>query len=48
MIAEASDINVWKEWAKIEDCLAKETKYSLPKIKKGYGFTPYPFNYFNL
>ena len=36
MIAEASDINVWKEWAKIEDCLAKETKYSLPKIKKGY------------
>ena len=36
MVAEASNINLWKEWAAIEDALAKETKYSLPKIKKGY------------
>jgi hypothetical protein len=36
MIAEASDINLWKEWAAIEDALAKETKYTLPKVKKGY------------
>ena len=36
MVAEASNINLWKEWASIEDCLAKETKYSLPKTKKGY------------
>jgi hypothetical protein len=36
MVAEASNINLWKEWAAIEDALAKETKYTLPKIKKGY------------
>ena len=36
MVAEASDINLWKEWAAIEDALAKETKYALPKVKKGY------------
>lgn len=36
MVAEASNINLWKEWAAIEDALAKEIKYSLPKIKKGY------------
>jgi hypothetical protein len=36
MVAEASNINLWKEWAAIEDALVKETKYSLPKIKKGY------------
>ncbi|HMI07687.1 MAG TPA: ATP-grasp domain-containing protein [Flavobacterium sp.] len=36
MIAAASGINLWSEWAKIEDALVKETKYKLPKIKKEY------------
>jgi hypothetical protein len=36
MIAEASNINLWKEWAAIEDALAKEIKYTLPKVKKEY------------
>lgn len=36
MVAEASNINLWKEWAAIENSLAKETKYTLPKVKKGY------------
>jgi hypothetical protein len=36
MVAEASNINLWKEWAAIEDAIAKEIKYVLPKIKKGY------------
>lgn len=36
MVAEASNINLWKEWATIEDTLAKGTKYVLPKVKKGY------------
>lgn len=36
MVAEASNINLWKEWAAIEDALVKETKYNLSKVKKGY------------
>jgi hypothetical protein len=36
MVAEASNINLWKEWATIEDALVKGTKYNLPKVKKGY------------
>ena len=36
MVAEASNINLWKEWADIEDSLVKETKYTLPKVKKEY------------
>jgi hypothetical protein len=36
MVEAASDINLWKEWAKIEDALVKGTKYKLPKVKKGY------------
>lgn len=36
MVAEASNINLWKEWAAIENSLAKETKYTLPKVKKEY------------
>ncbi|MBP2282163.1 hypothetical protein H4V97_000481 [Flavobacterium sp. CG_23.5] len=36
MVAEASNINLWKEWATIEDALVKGTKYVLPKAKKGY------------
>jgi hypothetical protein len=35
MVAAASDINLWKEWAAIEDALVKEKKYTLPKVK-GY------------
>ena len=36
MVAAASNINLWKEWAAIEDAIVKETKYVLPKTKKGY------------
>jgi hypothetical protein len=36
MVAAASDINLWSEWAKIEDSLVKNTKYKLPKVKNGY------------
>lgn len=36
MVAAASGINLWTEWAKIEDALVKGTKYTLPKPKKGY------------
>jgi hypothetical protein len=36
MVAEASNINLWKEWAVIEDSIVKGEKYNLPKVKKGY------------
>jgi hypothetical protein len=36
MFAEASNINLWKEWAAIENGLVKADKYVLPKVKKGY------------
>lgn len=36
MVEAASNINLWKEWATIEDSLVKESKYSLPKVKKEY------------
>lgn len=36
MVASASDINLWSEWAAIENSLVKETAYKLPKVKKGY------------
>ena len=36
MVAAASDINLWSEWAAIENSLAKNEKYKLPKVKKGY------------
>jgi len=32
----ATNINLWKEWAKIEDANAKKSKYKLPKSKKEY------------
>ena len=32
----ATDINLWAEWAKIEDSLAKGYKYELPKVAKNY------------
>ncbi len=36
MVASASDINLWSEWAAIENALAKGIAYKLPKVKKGY------------
>ncbi|MFA9189245.1 ATPase [Flavobacterium sp. FBOR7N2.3] len=36
MVEAASNINLWKEWAIIEDALVKEKKYKLPKVKKEY------------
>ncbi|MDX5340461.1 MAG: ATP-grasp domain-containing protein, partial [Cyclobacteriaceae bacterium] len=36
MVEAASDINLWAEWAKIEDAVAKEKKYELPKVAKNY------------
>ncbi|SFF36290.1 ATP-grasp domain-containing protein [Flavobacterium xueshanense] len=36
MVAEASNINLWKEWAAIENGLVKADKYVFPKVKKGY------------
>lgn len=36
MVEAASNINLWKEWAAIEDALVREQKYKLPKVKKGY------------
>lgn len=36
MVEAATDINLWTEWAKIEDAIAKGLEYKLPKVKKGY------------
>ena len=36
MVEGATDINLWTEWAKIEDSIVKGKKYKLPKVKKGY------------
>lgn len=36
MVEAASNINLWKEWAIIEDALVKEKEYQLPKIKNEY------------
>lgn len=36
MVEAATDINLWTEWAKIEDALAKGQKYELPKVAKNY------------
>jgi hypothetical protein len=36
MVTAASGINLWSEWAAIEDALVKDTKYKLPKVKKAY------------
>lgn len=36
MVEAATDINLWSEWAKIEDAVAKNQAYSLPKIAKNY------------
>ena len=37
MVEAASNINLWAEWAKIEDALIKGKDYKLPTIKKGFG-----------
>ncbi|WP_339702581.1 ATP-grasp domain-containing protein [Algoriphagus aquimarinus] len=36
MVEAATDINLWAEWAKIEDSLAKSYTYKLPKVAKNY------------
>lgn len=36
MVEAASGINLWGEWAKIEDCLVKGKTYQLPKVKKEF------------
>lgn len=36
MVEAATNINLWVEWAKIEDALAKGEKYSIPKTAKKY------------
>lgn len=36
MVASASNINLWAEWAKIENALAKGLEYKLPKVKKEF------------
>ena len=36
MVEAATDINLWAEWAKIEDALAKGKTYKLPKTAKNY------------
>lgn len=36
MVEAATDVNLWTEWAKIEDAIAKGKEYKLPKVKKGY------------
>lgn len=36
MVEAASGINLWVEWAKIEDALVRGEKYELPQVKKEY------------
>lgn len=36
MVEAATDINLWAEWAKIEDAVAKNKKYELPKVANNY------------
>jgi hypothetical protein len=36
MVEAATDVNLWEEWAKIEDAVAKGQKYDLPKVAKNY------------
>ncbi|GAA0879944.1 ATPase [Algoriphagus jejuensis] len=36
MVEAATDINLWTEWAKIEDAVAKDEPYQLPKAAKNY------------
>jgi hypothetical protein len=36
MVDAASGVNLWKEWAVIEDNLVKDKVYQLPKVKEGF------------
>lgn len=36
MVEAATGVNLWEEWARIEDSLAKGYKYKLPKVRKDY------------
>jgi len=36
MVEAATGINLWAEWAKIEACAFRKTKYKLPKISKNH------------
>ncbi|WNM18164.1 ATP-grasp domain-containing protein [Flavobacterium capsici] len=36
MVAAASGVNLWGEWAKIEDALVKGKDYKMPAVKKEY------------
>ena len=36
MVAAASGINLWAEWAAIENALVKDLDYELPKVRKEY------------
>jgi len=36
MVEAASDVNLWAEWAKIEDALIKGKDYKLPSVSKGF------------
>ena len=36
MVASASNINLWAEWAAIENALVKGLEYKLPKVKKEF------------
>ena len=36
MVEAATGINLWAEWAKIEDAISRGEKYSLPRAIKGY------------
>lgn len=36
MVEAATNVNLWSEWAKIEDAIVKGKKYELPKVDKNY------------
>lgn len=36
MVTNASNVNLWSEWAAIENALAKKIDYQLPEVKKEY------------
>ena len=36
MVEAATNINLWAEWARIEDAMVKGNKYQLPKVAKNY------------
>ena len=37
MVEQATGINLWAEWAKIEHALLNKEKYKLPKVEKNFG-----------